>query len=258
MHGVYPGSGRGYVVRLKQVITLGPNFYVEFCPARNQYTYVQNSTSGTTSTVPVSANIFTYLYSANYLTVSMFRPLSACMKVYPNDSEMNRSGILYMGHTNDSLIVSGTNSIAPATVCGGLPYTSRVPDCSSEILWMPSETDGIGYGLGQSGSFSDGTVTGANCVSAGVTGGNTTTALGFTVEFIAVYEVNPGTGSGVQNSLQLPPSRNSLNEILRAVIGSTDLVKIGSQVGGHMLGYAGTVAGSFAGQALGKLAMMAL
>jgi len=250
----FAGTNRGYLVRLKTSVVLGANFYIEWTPNMNAYTYI-NGTSPSTGYTPATVQgAFSYLDSGTAVSLSGIRAVAACMKVYTNDSEMNRSGILYMGHTTNQLQVNGTNMVNVANMASGLPHTTRVPDCTSEILWLPGEGDAIGNQLAQTGA-TDGATEAYNSVSAGVTGG---ASGGFTIELIGVYEVQPGNGTGIQSSYQRPVSSTPLNNVLRAVIDNVPLVKIGSQLMNKAIGFAGKVAGSFMGQTISKLGLLAL
>jgi len=252
---VYPGAGRGYQVRLKQLVTLpSENGFIEWCPASNSYTYAYTTSASTVFEPLVGYPAFNYLTTTNNNSNISFRPVAACMKVYPNDSEMNRSGILYLGHTNgvaQNYTSAGTSNLTINGIAGSLPYTGRMPDSTSEIIWLPAEgdADGLSYNVDNSNALA---APDLSNVCAAFTGGFTS-ALGVSVELIAVYEVNPGAGSGVQNSLAKPVSKNTLNDVLRFVMENKELVSIGVGMAATGLGFDGTVAGSYVNQTLGLM-----
>lgn len=216
----YPNPGGGCLQRFRSIFTVGTGAgetcgLVHWVPGTNEY-YANGAATATTSYLPTSGTVFQGLagVAGTGCSLTTFRCVAACLKVIPNASEMNRSGICYAGQTTGDFY--GNNLGSTTTIQGSvasLPVSTRVPAKSLDVLWTPSASDQqFGADIltvtsppGQGPSW--------NAMTVGAIG--MPAASGLTVEFTAVYEINYNS-NGIVNSTPVPSTTTPWNNTLIA------------------------------------------
>lgn len=260
----YATTGGGAIMRFRRVITLGgatgENAGIfHWLPGLNQF--FANGAAGSTSTfTPSSASMFTFLTTSgtnNDTSATSFRAVAACARILTNASEMNRSGIVYAGMTDGQYY--GTKGAAVANVeisVGGLPFTTRMPSKSLEILWIGGALDTEFYVDLDNTTIVVGEAYSRNAITFGFTGG--ATATGVTIEVTGVYEVNFPSRNNLVAS-KGPPSTNTpwstiANGFFKAIANSPVIVDgLNRVVDFAASGGASTVGGYAARAAVGLL-----
>lgn len=216
-YSVAPGGTGGYIIRLVTQLTLGasgPSAVCTIFPGRN--TYTNNGSAGSGTGFTPSLNVL-YTWSglngaANAAERDVFRTVAACVDVIANASELNRAGILYLGHIQEGQITNN-QSITPSNVFSMANHVVRVPGRKITLKWLPMSVRDADFNQSPGGSFAtlsdsttglllglDGDASGAGC----------------TLRVTTVYEIRPGFAAGVAQAAAAPTSRNSLNDVLRA------------------------------------------
>lgn len=181
--------------------------------------------------------------------------VAACMRIIPNASELNRSGMCYLGNTHGSY-VQATGSVSVNQVASQLTYSIRSPDQAAELVWLPRPQDVAGAQYISGGILSD-TVTGGSALTFAYTG--SPAAVGYTVQLIGVYEVpmDPGSNTtlGTINQYQPPASTTNWSEVVRTVfeaMGGT--LRFASDMANEASRFASTIS-SVASSPGGRIAM---
>jgi len=222
----YPVPGGGTLVRYRSVVDIGTGtgetgFLVHVVPGANQI-YANGAATGGTLFTPNATVMFNALASAPSTAAPInYRCVAFCLKFVPYSSEMNRSGVIYAGHTDARFLrTRGTNNMSIDTAKGSLPFMSRSPDKSFELLWVPNEIDGnfvfIDSNLG--GDTSGGGISHA-AITLAATG--LKAAEGGLIELTGVYEVDGGPNTGFVTTKTPPPSSTPFVEVLRKVYDVT-------------------------------------
>lgn len=235
VYPAYPSGQNGAVMRLRSVIQLGIGAgetcgMFHWTPGANEY-YCNGAATPSTTFAPVSSSVFSLLQTAAASNNgTMFRCVAACVKILYNGSENNRGGVIYAGNTAAASFGASTTGGVTATVATSvapLPYTTRVPSNSMEVLWVPNEAD--------QNYFSDNANSGASVrqdssTNAAITIGliGLTAAVGVTLEVTGVYEVQFGATNNLVSSVGPPASSSPWSSVIRGLFdkigGSTVLL----------------------------------
>jgi len=139
-----------------------------------------------------------------------------------NGSEMNRGGIIYAGNTTvnsyGAAIGGGTLYSSVGATIPLLPYATRIPSKSFEILWVPSEADmmwnadSAGNQTGAGQGFAVG-----SAVTICMVGMPSQT--GVTIEVTGVYEVDFGASNNLVNSVGPPTTSTPWVNVLKGLWG---------------------------------------
>jgi len=227
VHPVMPGAGGGQIARFESFLTLGDGtndtaFAVHWTP--NAMGIVSGNTacatvlqattrpSSVVATPSVMSDYSTYTPGYNWLrsNASAVRCIAACMQIYTNASEMNRSGFISTGVTTNSLIVS-TDQTSPIAIRPNLPVMVRAPESVMETLWSPTPFDA---------NFIDPVVAAASpiggCGAITACGTGLAVGTGVTIKLTAVYEYQPSQNTGMAATVKKSvETNNTFNDVMR-------------------------------------------
>lgn len=216
----YEASAGGLLVRYRRVINVGTEvgktaFAVGFLPHENVY-HIISEASDTTINTWSNAEVFTGLDQVAGGSTLSFRCVAACIKGLVLASELNRAGVVCAGSVESDTVIptNSAQTTSVATIQGILPFSTRAPEKSIEVLWTPSENSAFYRASDVTPSLFAGTHDNA-CV---LTASGLPAATGMRLEFTAVYELRPANSSNVVAVVEPPPSSNTWNQILREYI----------------------------------------
>lgn len=223
VHPVYPGGDAGFLFRAESFGTFGTSagetagcvHWVPGYPNLNGTDLIANGAAGG----GVAANLgnFTNSPGRAFLQANAkgVRCVAACMKVTYPGAENGRSGRVHYGHTQASMLESGT-SVTADNVAQALQHYSRTPAETIELIWKPniSDTEFV--------DPTEGSTTIRDRRSAmTVAWVGLPATVGLTFHFTAVYEWTPAIGLGVgYNTTGKNASANTLDDVLDVLIAS--------------------------------------
>ena len=223
-HPVYAGTEGGYLVRLKSFLTAGGSGSAVdsitcFNPFGRNDTGFQQWCATYASAGGGLGNVSEF-GSMPWLStggVGYYRPVAGCLKVHYIGAELERKGLV-------SLIV-GKQQCQYGDAYGSTTADALVPTSAKtvrlgsephELRWAPMTPDDTEYSTQYQpgGSYTPvGVVKGT--VLTVIVQGAPAGSVRLEVDF--VYEWLPEYSSGLVNSITTPPSRNTLNDVLRAI-----------------------------------------
>lgn len=233
VYPAFPTAQNGAIMRFRTVIPLGAQAgetsgVFHWTPGQNEY-YANGAATSATTLTPSAFSVFPLLQTGGTnVTGTTFRCIAACVKVLFNGSENNRGGIIYAGNTQSASYgahAGGTTQMG--VVAQMLPFTTRIPSSSMEILWVPNEAD-LSYTIDDAaagGGVNQGATLGGS-ITLAVTG--MPAAVGLTLEITGVYEVVFGATSALVSSVGAPASSTPWPQVMKGffnyVGGSTVVI----------------------------------
>jgi len=216
----FPGLTSGMLYRTKTVVSPGTaavDSMLYFVPAGSLTSPALNIQYGSTNT---GNTTIATKYGAAITGLPQYgerRCVAACIRVMYTGTELNRGGIIYTHLTTNAPFYDGTEAgtagpISPVSTYASTSQTSyRLGETRHEVRWVPNFEDGrfTNDTVGAGGTFGQGTTIGVMAI--GVPAGS------IYYEVTSVWEVVPFFGSGLVSSMMAPPSRNTLNDVIRVI-----------------------------------------
>lgn len=214
----YAGTGAGYLSRLRGWLN-PPADAVDFVAEVTPLAPVDATARWGYSTV-AGGSLGTAGWSApfNFLTtVGRYRPVAGCVRVHYLGTELQRKGLL-------GLNISGGVTLVPAETIAGTAMdvitscatTGRVGEKVHEVRWLPSTEDAMFTAVTAHSDEQNWTNDGAS-ITVAITGMEPGTVR---LELVFIYEWQPKeevSGNNFRSTMEGPPSRNHLSEILAAI-----------------------------------------
>jgi hypothetical protein len=209
VHPVMTGSGQGNIVRLRDSFTVTAATTTagvfEYRPSLGTLITGYAAAGGNltnTCTTNTSA-VSTYLTAA---TVKTYRCIASCLKIYNNEPELYRAGILGLANASNGTI-SSSATYYPAQVLAEMTHVARAPD-QAELQWNPQASDET-FNQNAGGVF-----VGAWTGDGGSTG---SAGAGWTIAVTSVYEIVYNAQGGIVFSPSPPVSNNTFEQVIKAV-----------------------------------------
>jgi hypothetical protein len=225
----YPNPGGGTLIRMRNAFTIGANagetaFLLHVVPALNLH-YANGAAAPTTTFTPTANVTFPPLSSdSTQDSTTYYRPIACCVKVISLSSEMSRKGVLYAGHTDGRFVRSRAANATVNNFYSVLPYMTRTPDKSLELMWVPNLVDGE-FQFNDNNVGGDSGAGGSGPAAVTIAGTGLEAGVGVQVEITTVYEVQaagPGSGYGYMvNTKTPPPSSTPFVDIVKSVFDIT-------------------------------------
>lgn len=227
---IWPGTSGSLVSRFESDFILwndtSTSGVLAFVPGANALYYngtvmTLDTTASTIGSDPAKAPGNSFLTA----TASGVRAVACCLEISFPGTELNRSGIVALGQAPFSTFVpnvltaggGGNVTLTASNVRTLAQHTERMPQDRAEILFQPGPGDQNWYefNTAQSASASIDDIADKNCLFMSVSGLPATT--GVRIRIVNVVEWMPKAAQGLVASVQPPPSKNTLNDVLRAL-----------------------------------------
>lgn len=226
----YAGTGAGFLSRLRGWMNPpadAVDYVAEITPLANP-TLVGRY--GYSTTVGGSLGNAGAITPFNFLTsVGRYRPVAGCVRVHYLGTELQRKGLL-------GLNISGGVTMSFNEPIGGTAMdvitstatTGRIGDKVHEVRWLPSTEDAMFTAVSLYSDEQDWQNDGAS-ITIAITGMEPGTVR---LELVFIYEWQPKeevSGNNFRSTMEGPPSKNHLSEILAAV-GDVGSFAVGTAV----------------------------
>lgn len=231
----YNGTGSGYFVRMRQIVDIpaaAKDFVMEFTPAGGTGNVGAWSWSDTVGgSLGNAANLsMGGIFNSGF--VGRARCVAGCAKILYTGTELNRSGIVGFSLDQGRSMAAGEPIAGTAsTWLATTAHTERIGQREMEYRWLPGPGDENFRTTGGE-ELATGEVNGGGIqiIISGITPATVRITL------VSVWEWQPeqeqNTGLVTQN--KVPASRNSLNDVLRAI---GDVGQFAVSATGKLLGF---------------------
>lgn len=205
----YSGLGSGNFVRRRAIIAAeGLSVEGTYVFQLGTGIYLKGSHVAATQGTPYTLSALQIFAGAN--ADNEHRCIAGCVKIRYIGSEGNRAGLISTLAAPAAMFQSGsqTTAVGAAAMC---PFTNRVGEVMHEVKFVPNEGDEKFAAFGSAATKDNSTIA---ITYRGVP------AATLVFEITAVYEVEsvaPDGGSGMVINSTLPPTGNTINQVLRSL-----------------------------------------
>lgn len=221
VHPAYPGTGAGFLIRSERSIDVNwgtnersgcvhwvPSAFAGDATTGELGNLYYSSATAANVALPMTAGAGSP--AGNFLlnTATTARAVAACMQLIYAGSELNRSGFIYMGHTDGLYAYPGQGKSAD-DYTQALPEFSRTPNDMCESIWRPTEGDWPFTNV-------------AGAVNASGRGALTTSWTGVVglirIRLVCVYEFKVNLSSGlIDDGIGRNVTKSSWNDVFNYI-----------------------------------------